>query len=73
MPDHLTTFAALREARAAYDAGNIELAELAAEDARMAMQWRIGRTMVFQPVLFPSRPQTDLTCLTYKEEPRSPA
>ena len=67
MTDHQAACAALREAHAAIDAGNLGLAELAVRDAERAMEWREGPAMVFQVVLDKSRPQTDLTCLTYKE------
>ena len=67
MTDHQAACAALREARIAIEAGNIALAELAVRDAERAMEWREGPAMVFQVVLDKSRPQTDLTCLMYRE------
>jgi len=65
MTDHQAACAALREARAAIEVGNIELAELAAREARRAL--REGPRRVFYPILYPSRPQTDLTRLKYRE------
>ena len=43
MTDHQATYAALREARIAIEAGNIELAELAAREAERAMANISGR------------------------------
>jgi len=65
MTDHQAACAALREAHAAIDAGNLGLAELAVREARRALC--VGPRRVFYPILYPSRPQTDLTRLKYRE------
>lgn len=67
MTDHQAACAALREAHAAIKAGNLGLAKLAVRDAERAMEWREWPARVFTPVLDPSKPQTDLTRLTYRE------